>query len=115
MLRNSKLIVLDEATSSVDPHTDSLIQKAIRSEGGLFADSTVMTIAHRLFSVIDYHKILVLDQGRIVEFGRPIDLLSKEKNDETAWFSRMVDEMGDEARNELIRLAKASVLPQDKV
>ncbi|KAJ3338094.1 Multidrug resistance-associated protein 4 [Kappamyces sp. JEL0680] len=106
ILRNSKVLVLDEATSSVDPKTDQLIQKAIRSEGGLFAGSTVLTIAHRLFTVIDYDMILVLDQGQVQEFGPPSELLDKERSRPDAWFARMVDEMGPEAREEFKRLLK---------
>jgi ATP-binding cassette subfamily C (CFTR/MRP) protein 4 len=105
ILRNSKLIVMDEATSSVDMHTDQLIQRAIRTTGGLFANSTVLTIAHRLNTVIDYDKILVLDQGEIVEYGSPFDLLQKSIDLPDAWFSRMVDEMGPEARDTLTKIA----------
>ncbi|KAJ3326580.1 Multidrug resistance-associated protein 5, partial [Kappamyces sp. JEL0680] len=106
ILKNSKLIVMDEATSSVDPHTDQLIQKAIRSEDGLFADSTVLTIAHRLYTVIDYDLILVLDDGCVVECGSPTDLMTKDASDPQAWFVRMVDEMGPEAKEELLQLAQ---------
>jgi ATP-binding cassette, subfamily C (CFTR/MRP), member 4 len=105
ILRNSKLIVMDEATSSVDMHTDQLIQKAIRESDGLFANSTVLTIAHRLNTVIDYDKILVLEQGEIVEYGSPYKLLQKSITDPGAWFSRMVEEMGAEAREALIKIA----------
>ncbi|RKO88876.1 P-loop containing nucleoside triphosphate hydrolase protein, partial [Blyttiomyces helicus] len=106
ILRNSKLIVMDEATSAVDMHTDALIQSAIRDkEGGLFSDATVMTIAHRLNTVIDYDRILVLDYGHIVEYGTPHDLLEKDSATPDAWFARMVAEMGEEPANHLKRLA----------
>jgi ATP-binding cassette subfamily C (CFTR/MRP) protein 4 len=106
ILRNSKLIVMDEATSSVDMHTDQLIQKAIRTSDGLFAQSTVLTIAHRLNTVIDYDKIMVLDNGVIVEYGAPYELLQKSISEPDAWFSRMVEEMGPEARENLTNIAR---------
>jgi ATP-binding cassette subfamily C (CFTR/MRP) protein 4 len=104
-LRNTKLIVLDEASSSIDIRTDKLIQKAIRAEGGLFANSTVLTIAHRLNTIIDYDNILVLDAGKVVEFGPPSDLLRKSTDDPSAWFARMVQEMGHDAQENLCKIA----------
>ncbi|KAI1320456.1 hypothetical protein EDD11_000841 [Mortierella claussenii] len=87
LLAKSKIVVLDEATASVDLATDSLIQKAIRVD---FADSTVITIAHRLNTVVDYHRILVMDQGQVAEYDTPSKLLS----DPDSAFSKMVDETG---------------------
>jgi ABC-type multidrug transport system fused ATPase/permease subunit len=60
ILKRRKILVLDEATSSVDPITDSLIQKTLRHR---FAECTVITIAHRLTSVLDSDKVLLLDNG----------------------------------------------------
>ncbi|KAK6589532.1 ATP-binding cassette [Cryptosporidium xiaoi] len=73
LLRSSKVVLLDEATSSIDPHTDMLVQKTIRLE---FAFCTVLAVAHRIQTVLDYDKILVLDSGHIVEFDRPDILLA---------------------------------------
>ncbi|KAI5122627.1 hypothetical protein M0805_008716 [Coniferiporia weirii] len=73
ILKRSKILVMDEATASVDYATDELIGKTIRQE---FAESTIMTIAHRLRTVIDYNRVMLLDEGRIVEFDRPATLLS---------------------------------------
>jgi len=73
ILKRSKVLVMDEATASVDYATDELISKTIRHE---FADSTILTIAHRLRTVIDYDRVMILDQGRIVEFDKPSVLLS---------------------------------------
>ncbi|KAI9304779.1 P-loop containing nucleoside triphosphate hydrolase protein [Cunninghamella echinulata] len=73
LLRQSKIVVMDEATSSVDFNTDRKIQKTIRSE---FTESTVLCVAHRLFTVIHYDKILVLDAGKVKEFDSPLNLIS---------------------------------------
>ena len=61
--------IMDEATASVDFATDEAIQSAIRSE---FKSSTLLTIAHRLSSVIDYDRLLVLSDGKVAEFDTPI-------------------------------------------
>ncbi|KAH8916728.1 P-loop containing nucleoside triphosphate hydrolase protein [Atractiella rhizophila] len=74
MLRNSRIIILDEATASVDYETDIKIQEAIRTE---FVDAIVLTIAHRLQTVIDCDRLLVLESGKIVEFDTPENLLAK--------------------------------------
>ncbi|KAG7085320.1 hypothetical protein E1B28_013860 [Marasmius oreades] len=75
LLRRSSVIVLDEATSSIDFATDEKIQKAIREE---FGQSLLLTVAHRLRTVIDYDRLIVLDKGRIVEFDTPLSLIRKE-------------------------------------
>ncbi|KAJ3620183.1 hypothetical protein MTP99_004163 [Tenebrio molitor] len=72
MLRNVKIVVMDEATANVDLRTDALIQATMRRK---FRQCTVITIAHRLDTVMDSDKILVLESGRIVEFGTPDALL----------------------------------------
>ncbi|KAF9583434.1 hypothetical protein BGW38_009485 [Lunasporangiospora selenospora] len=87
LLAKSKVVVLDEATASVDLATDSLIQKAIRID---FANSTVITIAHRLNTVIDYNRILVMEQGQVAEYDTPRSLLLNPDSK----FSKMVDETG---------------------
>ncbi|XP_017485264.1 PREDICTED: multidrug resistance-associated protein 4-like [Rhagoletis zephyria] len=75
ILRNNKLLVLDEATANVDPQTDALIQSTIRTK---FMHCTVLTVAHRLRTVIDSDRILVMDDGRVREFDIPHLLLKKE-------------------------------------
>ncbi|KAJ1268009.1 hypothetical protein BS78_07G103900 [Paspalum vaginatum] len=75
LLRRSRILILDEATSSIDNATDAIIQKIIRTE---FKDSTINTIAHRIPTVMDCTKILVIDDGKMVEYDRPQKLLEKE-------------------------------------
>ncbi|KAM4032250.1 ATP-binding cassette sub-family C member 2 [Anomaloglossus baeobatrachus] len=74
LLRKSKILILDEATAAVDLETDNLIQRTIRSE---FADCTVLTIAHRLHTIMDSNKVMVLDAGKIIEYDSPGDLLAR--------------------------------------
>ncbi|RNA33218.1 multidrug resistance-associated 1 isoform X1 [Brachionus plicatilis] len=73
LLRNSKILLLDEATAAIDHNTDDLIQETIRTA---FSQCTVITIAHRLNTILDSDRIMVLDKGRIVEFDTPVNLLS---------------------------------------
>ncbi|TFY53857.1 hypothetical protein EVG20_g9943 [Dentipellis fragilis] len=75
LLRHSSIIVLDEATSSIDFATDAKIQTTIREE---FGGSLLLTVAHRLRTVIDYDRLIVLDKGEIVEFDTPWNLIQKE-------------------------------------
>ncbi|KAG0036336.1 hypothetical protein BGZ82_004362 [Podila clonocystis] len=74
LLRKTKVLILDEATAAVDVETDDLIQKTIRKE---FKDRTILTIAHRIKTVMDSDKILVLEKGRVQEYESPSELLKK--------------------------------------
>ncbi|KAJ2863548.1 hypothetical protein GGH94_003542, partial [Coemansia aciculifera] len=74
LLKRAKILVLDEATAAIDPESDAIIQDSIRKE---FKDCTVLTIAHRLNTIIDSDRILVLDQGQVAEFDTPKTLLAK--------------------------------------
>ncbi|KAI3455947.1 hypothetical protein Pfo_012610 [Paulownia fortunei] len=87
LLRRSKILVLDEATAAVDVRTDALIQKTIREE---FKSCTMLIIAHRLNTIIDCDRILLLDAGQVVEFDTPETLLQKEESA----FSKMVQSTG---------------------
>ncbi|KAI9485985.1 MAG: P-loop containing nucleoside triphosphate hydrolase protein [Benjaminiella poitrasii] len=75
LIKKSSLIILDEATSSVDFDTDHKIQQTIRTE---FTDSALLCIAHRIRTVADYDRILVLDHGEVKEFDTPYNLMTKE-------------------------------------
>ncbi|KDQ56809.1 hypothetical protein JAAARDRAFT_132140 [Jaapia argillacea MUCL 33604] len=91
MLRRSKLLILDEATSAIDYKTDSVIQSSIRHQ--LSGDVTIITIAHRLQTIMDADKIMVLDAGRIAEFGSPSELLKNDKG----MLRALVDESNDKS------------------
>ncbi|GMR50266.1 hypothetical protein PMAYCL1PPCAC_20461 [Pristionchus mayeri] len=84
LLRRAKLLILDEATASVDVLTDSLVQSVVREE---FREATVIAIAHRLNTVAGYDRIMVLEKGQIVEFDTPFALLS----DRNSRYSRMLE------------------------
>jgi len=72
LLRKPKILAMDEATAAVDFATDALIQKAIREQ---MQGCTVLTIAHRLNTILDYDRVLVLDKGAVLEYGSPVELL----------------------------------------
>uniref|UniRef100_A0A8C8J884 Uncharacterized protein n=1 Tax=Oncorhynchus tshawytscha TaxID=74940 RepID=A0A8C8J884_ONCTS len=74
LLRKTRILILDEATAAIDLETDDLIQSTIRTQ---FEDCTVFTIAHRLNTIMDYTRVLVLDKGQVAEFDTPSKLLSK--------------------------------------
>lgn len=89
LLRHTRVLVLDEATAAVDVATDALIQETIRTE---FKECTVFTIAHRLNTIMDYDRIMVLDQGSILEFDSPDNLMS----DKNSAFAKMVADAADQ-------------------
>ncbi|XP_011494146.1 PREDICTED: multidrug resistance-associated protein 4-like [Ceratosolen solmsi marchali] len=98
ILRNNKILMLDEATANVDPQTDSLIQRTIRNK---FAPCTVLTIAHRLNTIMDSDKVLVMDRGRLVEFDHPHILLQNEYGQ----FTSLVKETGRAMYEQLFKVA----------
>ncbi|KAJ2076930.1 hypothetical protein H4R24_005425, partial [Coemansia sp. RSA 988] len=85
LLKHAKVLVLDEATAAVDNVTDEIIQRTIRNE---FKDCTVLTIAHRLNTVIDSDMVLVVDNGQLAEYDTPQNLLANKGT----LFSRLVEE-----------------------
>ncbi|KAJ7553297.1 hypothetical protein O6H91_06G091300 [Diphasiastrum complanatum] len=102
LLRRSKILVLDEATAAVDVGTDTLIQKTIREE---FKSCTMLVIAHRLNTIIDCDRILVLDAGKVAEFDTPENLLSHEDS----VFSGMVRSTGAANAQYLLNIVKGDI------
>ncbi|KAI9339971.1 P-loop containing nucleoside triphosphate hydrolase protein [Obelidium mucronatum] len=100
MVKKPKILIMDEATANVDYDTDSLIQRSLRED---FADATVLTIAHRLNTIIDYDRVLVLDAGVIAEYDSPKALLSNADSK----FSKMVAETGANNAEMLRNIANA--------
>jgi len=94
-----RIMVLDEATSAVDMHTDALIQRSIREQ---FNDSTLIVIAHRLSTIADFDKILVLSDGQVAEFGTPAELWEKEGG----VFRSMCEQSGERDKLTAIVLGK---------
>ncbi|KAI9260598.1 hypothetical protein BDA99DRAFT_86302 [Phascolomyces articulosus] len=95
---NNKLIIMDEATASVDFEMDAKIQCTIRQA---FQDSTLICVAHRLRTVIDYDRVLVIDQGRVVEYDTPWNLLNQSP---PSLFRAMCEQSGE--LNTLIDMAR---------
>jgi ATP-binding cassette subfamily C (CFTR/MRP) protein 1 len=79
LLNPSQILVLDEATSTVDEHTDEIMQKVIRAN---FGTQTIITVAHRLESILDHDTVVVLDGGEIAEMGDPHELLARGEESE---------------------------------
>ncbi|GAB5356564.1 hypothetical protein AAMO2058_000300800 [Amorphochlora amoebiformis] len=95
IIRQPRVLVVDEATASVDPQTDQVVQNALRTE---FKATTQLTIAHRLQTIVDSDKVLVMDNGRVAEFGTPADLLEKK---EGGVFASLVNATGRESAEHL--------------
>ncbi|KAJ1888542.1 hypothetical protein LPJ81_006296 [Coemansia sp. IMI 209127] len=74
LMRSRRIVVLDEATADVDPESDKAMQRLVHSE---FKDCTVLTIAHRLETIMNSDRIIVMDSGRVAETGRPAELLQR--------------------------------------
>uniref|UniRef100_A0A182K606 Uncharacterized protein n=1 Tax=Anopheles christyi TaxID=43041 RepID=A0A182K606_9DIPT len=113
ILRNNPILILDEATANVDPETDNLIQKTIREQ---FGKCTVLTIAHRLHTVMDSDRVLVMDAGKAVEYAQPYELLQRTDS----VLKRLVNEMDESTAQQLTdmayrayakRLTQASTIP----
>ncbi|THF96946.1 hypothetical protein TEA_016444 [Camellia sinensis var. sinensis] len=92
LLKRRKILVLDEATASIDNATDSIIQKIIRTE---FEDCTVITVAHRIPTVMDCTMVLAISEGQLVEYDEPMKLMSKEGS----LFGQLVNEYWSHSRN----------------
>lgn len=98
LLSQPKLLVLDEATASIDGETDAFIQKMLRSR---FPNTTLITIAHRLNTIMDYDLVLVMNAGQAVEFASPKELL----DNPDGIFSELVDATGSESSTFLREMA----------
>ncbi|XP_051464306.1 ATP-binding cassette sub-family C member 4 isoform X2 [Apus apus] len=99
VLKKNRILIIDEATANVDPRTDEFIQKTIRDK---FAHCTVLTIAHRLNTIIDSDRIMVLEAGRVKEYGEPYILLQEQDG----LFYKMVQQVGKTEAASLIETAK---------
>ncbi|SPQ98048.1 unnamed protein product (mitochondrion) [Plasmodiophora brassicae] len=102
----ARIVILDEATASIDLSTDALLQRALRVA---FRDRTLLTIAHRLNTVIDYNRVLVLDKGRVAEFDTPAALLARDDS----ILSSLVNETGPTNAALLRRIASGAVSYED--
>ena len=101
VLQKPKILLLDEATVSCDAHTDATIQRAIRKH---FRGTTMLIIAHRLNTIMDCDKILVMEQGRAMEFASPSELLANPDS----LFSGLIASTGKESAAALREVAVAS-------
>ncbi|XP_026524765.1 multidrug resistance-associated protein 4 [Notechis scutatus] len=99
ILKKNKILIIDEATANVDSRTDELIQKTIREK---FAQCTVLTIAHRLNTIIDSDRIMVLDLGRLKEYDEPYILLQEKES----LFYKMVQQLGKAEALSILETAK---------
>ncbi|EGR34817.1 ABC transporter [Ichthyophthirius multifiliis] len=107
ILKNSKILVLDEATANVDMKTDEIIQNAIKKQ---FIGCVIFNIAHRINTIADYDKVLVMDQGKVTEFEEPFLLLANSINDDkiskNSIFAQMVKSTGEENSEIIFKIAK---------
>ncbi|XP_070832533.1 ATP-binding cassette sub-family C member 4-like [Chaetodon trifascialis] len=108
ILRKNRILIIDEATANVDPRTDSLIQQTIRDK---FQECTVLTIAHRLNTIIDCDRILVLAAGRIQEYDQPYVLLQNRDG----LFYQMVQQTGRAEAASLLHTAKQVYMNKKRV
>lgn len=111
MLLRTKILVLDEATANVDLQTDNFIQQKLREQFMVNHSATVIIIAHRLATVVDADRILVMSDGMGVEYDHPFKLLASSTDDssitrEDGYFARMVKATGAETAESLFKIAK---------
>jgi ABC-type multidrug transport system fused ATPase/permease subunit len=107
LLTQPKLLILDEATASIDGETDAFIQRMLRTR---FPNTTLVTIAHRLNTIMDYDFVLVMDKGQAAEFDSPAKLLSKQGG---GVFSELVNATGAESSKALRELAKEAEIKRN--
>ncbi|CAD8195654.1 unnamed protein product [Paramecium octaurelia] len=111
ILEKRKIIVLDEATANVDMKTDEFIQETLKNR---FSDCTLITIAHRLNTIADYDKVMVVNEGQVVEFDTPFNLLANSLNsisvDKATEFSKLVKNTGEQNTQVIFDIAKSTQL-----
>jgi len=98
ILCRCKILVLDESSANIDSQTDALLQKAVAKS---FKGATILSVAHRLASIIDHDLILVLGEGRVLEFGSPMELLTSNNGNDDGHFASMVESTGDQMSKSL--------------
>mgnify|MGYP002345763594 CR=1 FL=1 len=99
LIKKPEILLMDEATAHIDNKTDEIVQTILATQ---FNNSTILTIAHRLRTVIKYDKIMYIEEGRISEFEDPYLLLQNPQSK----FYQLVDEGGAEFKEEIIQLAQ---------
>ncbi|CAD8128064.1 unnamed protein product [Paramecium sonneborni] len=107
LLQNKKIIVLDEATANLDMKTDDFIQNSLKQ---YLKDCTLITIAHRLNTIADYDRVMVIEKGNVLEFDSPFNLLAQSINstsiDKQTQFSKLVLNTGDSNSQTIFNIAK---------
>ncbi|CAD8103786.1 unnamed protein product [Paramecium sonneborni] len=111
ILHQKKIIVLDEATANVDMKTDDFIQETLKTK---FSDCTLITIAHRLNTIADYDKVMVISEGQVIEFDTPFNLLANSLDsisvDKNTEFSRLVKNTGEQNTQAIFDITKSKQL-----
>ena len=109
ILRKSKILILDESGANIDNQTDALLQQAVSRT---FKDATIISVAHRLGSIIDHDLVLVLGDGKVLEYGPPAELLfgddgdDDDDNEYRGHFASMVNSTG----NQMAKSLRASAM-----
>ena len=107
ILKKNKILILDEATARLDLETDKIIQLAIKK---VFKECTVITIAHRISTIADYDKVVVMENGRVLEFDAPFLLLNKGGLNKNGYFANIVNSLNNEDKLQIFNKAKTIIL-----
>jgi ATP-binding cassette subfamily C (CFTR/MRP) protein 4 len=106
ILRRAKILLLDEATSNIDLQTDQTIQKTLKTS---FGECTILTVAHRLNTIADYDRVVVLREGAILEQGTPFELLAAPADTtitRRTEFAELVRQTGDNNAALIFKMAR---------
>lgn len=98
IIKKPKVLLMDEATANIDQKTDAIIQRIIKYS---LNNTTVLTIAHRLNTIIQYDKLIILSDGKKIEEGSPLELIES-----GGYFAGLVSEGGEEFKNKMVYYAK---------